>query len=532
MIDLAPCYKELSKSSGVSMDKTYLLEGLLRWNYFPNQKSTPELPPVFSTRQLTPDVAEKISKIGLRLEGYDQVEYLSTRYNNVCRVLSIPHPLPYVHLVQAICEHWDKLKYISENEHSLIKPSVHPDGRIVVMDYEVSSKKMERALKFGFGKKFKVHTDITNCFPSIYTHALSWATVGFKYAKNHKSLKYSAEWFNQLDEKSRMLKRNETQGVAIGPASSNVLSEIILAQVDKEMSSKNYSYIRYIDDYTCYCDTFEEAQFFLRDLNDLLRTYKLTLNIKKTEIIELPAPVEADWIVELSTRMPVGTSHQPPKSGKYYAEVETLRFLDFAVRLNSKASDGSVLKFAVKSIIYQLHEDAVQVILDYILNLARHYPLLIPTIDQLLLSTSKDPANYKTQLNSILHENALNRRSDGMAWAIYYLNRFNLEIGDESIKEVMLSKDCVAITCLYLSGKLDHVVIPFVEKLDTTDLFELDQYWLIRYQLYFDDKIKEVYQDKEIFDILKVAGVSFVPDPNVQTAGEVALVVSDFKTVP
>jgi sugar phosphate isomerase/epimerase len=101
--------------------------------------------------------------------------------------------------------------------------------------------------------------------------------VGFDHAKKHKPPEHKGEWFNQLDEKLRKIKRNETQGVAIGPGTSNILSEIILARVDAQLA-KEFTYIRYIDDYTAYCETEEEAQKFIRRLGEELAKYKLLLN--------------------------------------------------------------------------------------------------------------------------------------------------------------------------------------------------------------------------------------------------------------
>jgi len=369
----------------VSVDPDFLIEALTRWNYFPNQKSKGgELPPVFSTRQFTPHVATLLLAEKLRSGGYDQVEYYATRYNNVSRPLAIPHPVGYAHLVHCICSHWSELDYICENETSLIKPEKHPDGRVVVMDYEGPLERTTRTLKIAFGKQFRAHTDITNFFPSVYSHAIPWASVGFDYAKAHAPQKdptFKKLWFNQLDFNQRMIKRNETQGVAIGPATSNVVSEAILARIDEALSQK-YKYYRYIDDYTCYCETYEEGERFLRELNDQLRKYKLSLNLKKTELVELPAPIDDDWVVELSTRMPAGSPNSPD-TGKHYNAGEALRFLDFAVQLKKRSPDGSVLKFAVKSIIYQLHELAVQPVLEYLLNLCRFYPLLLPLLEDL-----------------------------------------------------------------------------------------------------------------------------------------------------
>jgi len=498
----------------------FLLEALTRWNYFPNQKiKGGELPPVFSTRQFTPGVAMLLVAQPLRDGGYDQVEYFATRYNNVSRPLAIPHPMGYAHLVNCICINWDKLEYVSTNPNSLIKPEEHADDRVLVMDYEEPLERTSRTIKIGFGKKFRAHTDISNCFPSIYSHAIPWATVGFAYAKAHKPPAHSALWFNQLDYHQRMIKRNETQGLAIGPATSNIVSEAILARIDQELS-KDFTYYRYIDDYTCYCETFEEGQKFFRRIGDELRKYKLSLNIKKTEIVELPAPIDSDWVVELSTGMPSGTPNESPKPGKHYNASEAIRFIDYAVQLKKKTPDGSVLKFAVKSIVYQLDGRAVTPVLEYLLNLSRFYPLLLPQLEHLLSHVDVNSESYAGNLNSILIDNAINRRSDGMCWALYYLNKHNLVISYESVEEVIKSRDCMAILLLHVAGVFEDEVKAFVDSLDSSDLYELDQYWVLLYQRFLDGKGPNPYPGDACFQILKDKEVNFVPDPEVRTAEE------------
>ena len=507
----------------MSVDKDYLFEALTRWNYFPNQKSKgEELPPIFSARQFTPQVAKRLLNEKPRKNGYDQIEYYSTRYNNVSRPLAIPHPVGYAHLVNCICANWEKLKYICDNQNSLIKPEKHADGRALIMDYEESLDKTNRTLNIGFGKKFRVHTDITNCFPSIYTHAIPWATVGFDYSKAHKPPQYKDSWFNQLDYYQRMIKRNETQGVAIGPGTSNVVSEAILAKIDAELS-KTYSHYRYIDDYTCYCDTHEKGQEFLRRLNDELRKYKLSLNIKKTEIIELPAPIDSDWIVELSTRMPAGSPNELPKLGKHYNASEALRYIDFALQLKKQTPDGSVLKFAVKSIIYQLDEHAVQPVLEYLLNLSCFYPLLLPSLDCLFAHSAINSMPYVKNLNAILIDNAINRRSDGMCWALYYLNQYNLAICYEGVQKVIESRDCMAILMLHLAGAFKDDVRKFADSLNKSDVYELDQYWVLLYQLFYDGVISGPYAEEKCFEILKDEGVSFTPKTGHNSTSEIAL---------
>ena len=146
------------------------------------------------------------------------------------------------------------------------------------------------------GKKYLVEADISNCFPSIYTHALSWALVGKSTAK--KTQRDKTLWYNKLDFHTRNCTDGETHGILVGPHTSNLLSEIILTKIDSVLTKK-WEYIRNIDDYSCYVHSYEEAQRFIVDLSKELRFYDLTLNHKKTKITEFPLPSESLWVHEI-----------------------------------------------------------------------------------------------------------------------------------------------------------------------------------------------------------------------------------------
>lgn len=106
------------------------------------------------------------------------------------------------------------------------------------------------------GAKYVANVDISTCFPSMYTHSLPWALVGKDFAKKNRSSQY---WFNELDFYVRGTTNGETHGILIGPHASNVLSEIILVCIDNELLEKGWKYIRNIDDYTCYVNSYEDA---------------------------------------------------------------------------------------------------------------------------------------------------------------------------------------------------------------------------------------------------------------------------------
>jgi Reverse transcriptase (RNA-dependent DNA polymerase) len=489
----------------MSIDKDFLLDALLRHNYLPTQrKAREELPPCFSTELFTPLVAKELDKISIRkgdISGYDQCEYKLTRFDNASRRLSLPHPLAHAKLSICIYEQWEHLEYITSNQNSVIKPQNHADGRIIVMDYEAIVPKSIRLLKQSFGKRFRAHADISNFFPSIYSHALPWALVGFDSAKKNKPPKHSKEWFNQIDEKLRLTKRNETQGIAIGPATSNVVTEIILARIDEKLSAK-YSFVRFIDDYTCDCTSETDAQDFIRELSHELAFFKLSLNNKKTKIRKLPDSMSDEWVLELATKSP---------QGEEVNSFQAVQYLDYAVALSVKHPEGSILKFAFKSIANKkLTFMAKHDVLRFGLILSFHHPVLLPLLEALLVDTwffsQFDAARY---LNPIVLDNARLSRSDGMCWGLYLLAKFEVAIEEDVATSVIATKDAFSILMLYWSRKHTDKVKAFCDSLDLNDLYTLDCYWILLYQLYFDGVIDDPYKDG-VFEVLKKNQVTFL----------------------
>ena len=174
-----------------SISADFVLEALLKHNYFPNQKEAKEdMPPLITSSAFEVEVARKLIECQEnrpKSMGYDCMEYKLTRFNGVSRLCSIPHPRSYAQLACIIHENWNHLEYIVNNECSRIVPKNHNDGRIIIMDYEDGLHKIERSLQKNFGMRFMARTDISNFYPSIYTHSVPWAVVGINQAKANKN---------------------------------------------------------------------------------------------------------------------------------------------------------------------------------------------------------------------------------------------------------------------------------------------------------------------------------------------------------
>ena len=493
-----------------------LLDSLLQHNMFPAyNKWLEEMPPILTSASLTSQSAVDLrslpNRAGRQSIGYDSVQYRLTRFNGTSRTCSMIHPKAYAELALCIHDNWADISYISENIVSMVRPVLHEDGRLFVMDYLMPIEALHEHKDSSFGKSHMAVTDISSFYPSFYSHTIPWAVVGIQFAKANRSLNL---WFNALDFAVRQSNRGETRGVPTGPGTSSIVTEMVLAAIDRELSAK-YEYTRNIDDYKGYFVSEEDAEHFIAELEGRLRGFQLEINVSKTHIDKLPVE-QSPWIADLGNALPKGP-------GIKQRDID--RFVDFAIRLADQTPDGSVLKFALKSLAgkvvteetdpeEQTEPEIVHVVLERALNLAFHQPMLIPMLGQLLDAEagSVETNQHADELLTLLKENVRFRRSDMMSWMLYYCHRHDIFVPDEVVSSIITTGDCVSILLVYMSdfGSHQQKVIEFANSLDLNDLYEIDRYWVLLYQLYFDDVISEPDSQQGVYRKLKDDGISFV----------------------
>ena len=301
---------------------------------------------------------------------------------NTPRPLGIPNPVAYQCLCKYISEIWPQLQQYFEEEtkaqeHIISRTHIRKmkgSDSLFSMNYKNWKDDGTPEPDLLLGAKYLVHADVSNCFPSIYTHALSWALVGKDVAKQNQ--KDGSQWYNELDFHTRNVKHGETHGLLIGPHVSNLLSEIILVKIDKILYDKGWRYIRNIDDYTCYVSTYEDGQLFLTELSEQLKAYDLTLNHKKTSIDELPTASVEQWVRKINTFTAFDT-----KEKMNFKEVRA--YLDMAIELMQENNDNAaILNYAMKVLAKkQLTENAKLYYVKTIFHLSVIYPYLVSLLE-------------------------------------------------------------------------------------------------------------------------------------------------------
>jgi hypothetical protein len=492
-------------NSSAKISPKSVADRLLQSSYFPKQRTqADELPPVFDSQSFTHSVATKFVGLGETKpkEGHDAVEVRLTRADGQTRITHIPHPAAYANLVLTLEKHWAKIPDITSNPHSYIKPRMHKDGRLIIMNYTNWLVKTLGGLKYKLSQGYVVHADISSFFPSIYTHAIAWALVGIATAK--KSNK--KQWFDEIDSAFQSARRKETNGVAIGPATSNIAAEILLHNVDEALHNKGYRFFRYIDDYTCYVKTRENAESFIHDLSQQLAKYKLSLNMKKTEIRPLPEPDKAPWVLELQTLSRTLSKNMTPSA--------VAQFVDNITGIANRHKQQNVYKYAAVMLadrVSKPHSSVTAFVA--LVGLCPHAPGLIATLRYFLPNIGDfQKHSMHLPLLELLNESIFFRRTDNVCWLLYYLHEVGIVIDQNTAKNIIATRDCLPILLAYAYGDVhaQQESVAFTKKaILAPDKHDRHAYWLLIYELFRIGAISKVGPEKQIFAMMKSEGVEF-----------------------
>ena len=195
-------------------------------------------------------------------QGITSPAILSTYKNDIARrVIYLPNPLSFLVFVKLLSENWNQIKQLSASENSLspityIHSYFNCDFEMLNSENVRESKKsrsdyinnVKDCIMASIGCKCRLKVDVANCYNSIYTHSISWAICGKENAKKYMrtklpaTLKADYELADLLDVFMRYQKNNETNGIVVGPFTSRIFSEIILASLDNKFREKGYKF--------------------------------------------------------------------------------------------------------------------------------------------------------------------------------------------------------------------------------------------------------------------------------------------------
>jgi hypothetical protein len=483
-----------------------LYHGLLAHGLF-----TEKLPPIFSSvnffdycQMQTKDFNEAKST---------HIFYENMREINIPRQLGILNPIVYQKLCKCLSDSWYKTcdhfeKYTSFQSHKISRIHIRKiknSQSLFEMNYKNWKIDGSPEPDIILDKKYLVKTDITNFFPSIYTHSLPWALAGKSFAKEHRG---NCLWYNTIDYYTQKLRNGETHGLIIGPHASNLLSEIIMAVIDSNLYNKGWNnFIRNIDDYECYVNSFDDGQRFISDLSDELREFDLCINYKKTSVFKLPLASTTLWTRQINT-----IKKKEEDEVMNYKELQA--YLDNVIEImNNNDTISSVLKYAIKVLSSQkMTDNAREYYVKTIFHYAIIYPYLIPLLENYVFKDYElDDIILSRFTNRIFRDGIHFNYIDEICFSLYYAIKYNIILSNEKneMEIILTSNNCIILLLTYLYMKKQNnktackKLMEYAHKL-SMNKDDFGQYWLFIYELLPKSKLKGVWKD------MKDKGITFI----------------------
>jgi hypothetical protein len=210
------------------------------------------------------------------------------------RPYELMHPALYVSLVNAMCDAdaWASIqKRFSEFSVGAVECCSHP---VLSLDHQTDvatqvkswwQKVEQRSLVYSLEYSHLLHTDVTDCYGSLYTHSISWALHGMEEAKKNKHKK---AWLgNRIDTHIQAGRFGQTNGISQGSVLMDFLAELVLGYVDNLITSElgaggDVRILRYRDDYRIFANDDESSERALKIISDKLRAVGMRLGTAKT----------------------------------------------------------------------------------------------------------------------------------------------------------------------------------------------------------------------------------------------------------
>jgi hypothetical protein len=517
--------KRMSSAYLDLMDPDYVFDALLGYGMFPDK-----LPPCFDSEGLLAHINGK-EPANDQPTSHAHIEYRATKNTLVPRPFGIPHPESYWLLCRQIHKHWDKINlhigkpgrkfnfcHVRRIKDQKYIFSMGSYGNSDAPNTSLKSEELKVESSYHLGCRYVVEADISTCFPSIYSHSISWAINGLESAKKHQCKSFNKRkkigkpcksnnwdpcehkdddlWANDLDAFSRAMKHNETNGLLIGPHSSNIISEIVLTQIDCALQKNGFQkVIRHIDDMKFFAESEAEAKKFLRVLNRELKKFELMLNAKKTKLMTYQQYVADDWVSKLRRHSFVYTDSKTVSWGSVEA------YINRAYSLADSTGNWAAFNYALKVVAKENLEGAAgQLYVERVAQIALLHPYLLPLLEEKVFRHHPDLKKFLADYVPMLCSRSLEDGvMDAVAYAIYYALKYdiNLKLSDKQMTEIVDEGDCISLTLVFRYCSMRSIPTEvFQDKAKSFSELDgrvRDQYWLFLYEVLGADKLEDPF---------------------------------------
>jgi hypothetical protein len=307
---------------------------------------------------------------------------------------------------------------------------------------------------------FLVKADIKNFYPSIYTHSLSWAFHGKTLIRNQNNRHNYSYAGNRIDKLFQNSNDGRTNGVAIGPAVSDVVAELLLSRIDTSFSvnldPQKFLAVRFKDDYRILCKNENDANDITKCLQISLREYSLDISEEKTSISKLPDGLFRPWVSRYHAANPRPKDFYTYKNFKevYLSVISTDRDLPGTGIVDRFLADIVTEDYKPN---FEITNSTITNILSLLMMLARlrikSFPKILGVIESMMNTTNN--VSYANQIGEYLADYLTKlsvREIENrylIIWILYFLksNRLGgfiknpLKFNDPLVKSIQMNRN-------------------------------------------------------------------------------------------
>lgn len=212
------------------------------------------------------------------------------------RPLELIHPAIYISLANLICDpsNWCFIQErFSDFQNGVVDCCSDP---VLSLDQQSDTAAQirswwrnveQRSLVYSLEFSHILHTDVTDCYGSLYTHSIVWALHGKKEGKESRGKNNSLG--DQIDRFIQEGRYGQTNGISQGSVLMDFIAEIVLGYVDMQINStlgdsNDFRVLRYRDDYRIFTDSDDRAEEILKIISNQLRDVGMRLGVSKTQL--------------------------------------------------------------------------------------------------------------------------------------------------------------------------------------------------------------------------------------------------------
>ncbi len=367
------------------------------------------------------------------------------------RVFSVPHPvfvrdaaLFFRRNAQFLIKHFDR------TNSSASTPQFEKRGPRAIRITPHSKLPLLR-LRTLARYKYCLVTDVSRCFPSIYTHSIPWALHGKKKSKKDRKASSASVFGNRLDYIFRQAQDGQTSGVPVGPDTSRVTAEIVLAAVDQDFEEiTGAEYVRHVDDYWIGADSAEECDELLQALRSTLNDYSLDINEQKTRIVRTSAVVSEVWPYDLETQLEqaIGLAEDVRHEGRIVSLLGSL------IEYSTKSQDDGVIKFFLRRLDdWQAWDDHWDILEPFLAHCAVQFPHSFDYVARVVawrirLDEELDNSLWLKVVRNVIRLASSMGRDTEVLWGLWLAKELNMRMTQKTYNAILNNNSPLVIATL------------------------------------------------------------------------------------